>query len=184
MEEMEMLRKNMQRELMVQERLKQLQKELARNDSKGEKKMKSNKLSKERGLYDLSSAYQVEQTINSLVQDLFNEMKARDKVADANTLKFTINDRKIGRPSIRVECIIRDASGRKYEPEAIYRNGRNTAVKWEDGSVTTVKRAEDEPESEYAAFTAALGIRVMGSNTRLKKIMEKKTIIQKKVNKK
>ena len=53
----------------------------------------------------------------------------------------------------------------------ILKNGDYMTVLWDDGTKTIVKRAEDEPESDYAAFTAALGIRCYGSNSALKKLV-------------
>ena len=53
----------------------------------------------------------------------------------------------------------------------ILKNGDYMTVLWDDGTKTIVKRAEDEPESDYAAFTAALGIRCCGSNSALKKLV-------------
>ena len=53
----------------------------------------------------------------------------------------------------------------------VLKNGDYTTVLWEDGDKTIVKRAEDEAESDYAAFTAALGIKVYGSNRALKRLV-------------
>ena len=53
----------------------------------------------------------------------------------------------------------------------ILKNGDYMTVLWEDGTKTIVKRAEDEPQSDYAAFTAALGIKCYGSNSALKKLV-------------
>ena len=53
----------------------------------------------------------------------------------------------------------------------IAKNGAATIVFWDDGTKTVVKRAEDEPESDYAAFTAALGIKCYGSNSAVKRIV-------------
>ena len=53
----------------------------------------------------------------------------------------------------------------------ILKNGDYMTVLWADGTKTTVKRAADEAESDYAAFTAALGIRCFGSNSALKRLV-------------
>ena len=53
----------------------------------------------------------------------------------------------------------------------ILKNGDYMTVLWDDGDKTIVKRAEDEAESDYAAFTAALGIKVYGSNSALKRLV-------------
>ena len=58
-------------------------------------------------------------------------------------------------------------------PLRIVKNGVATIVFWQDGTKTIVKRAPDEPESDYAAFTAALGIKCFGSNSALKRIVER-----------
>lgn len=62
----------------------------------------------------------------------------------------------------------------KKSPPAVKRilkNGDYMTVLWEDGTKTIVKRAEDEPASDYAAFTAALGIKVFGTNSELKRLV-------------
>lgn len=53
----------------------------------------------------------------------------------------------------------------------ILKNGDYMTVLWSDGTKTIVKRAADEPQSDYAAFTAALGIKAYGSNSALKRIV-------------
>lgn len=53
----------------------------------------------------------------------------------------------------------------------ILKNGDYMTVLWEDGDKTIVKRADDEAESDYAAFTAALGIKCYGSNSALKRLV-------------
>ena len=60
-----------------------------------------------------------------------------------------------------------------FTPKRIIKSGPATIVFWKDGTKTVVKRAEDEPDNEYAAFTAALGIKVFGSNSALKNVVEK-----------
>ena len=69
-----------------------------------------------------------------------------------------------------------------YKPKRILKSGLATIVFWEDGSKTVVRRAEDEPDNEYTAFTAALAKRVFGSNNAIKKIIKTKTEVQKKKN--
>lgn len=68
-------------------------------------------------------------------------------------------------------------------PVRILKSGNRTIVFWDDGDKTVVKRALDEQESDYAAFTAALGIKCYGSNSALKRIVDR-TEIQKKGEKK
>ena len=59
-----------------------------------------------------------------------------------------------------------------FTPMRILRHGPATIVFWCDGTKTVVKRAPDEPDNEYTAFTAALAIRIFGSNSKLKKIVK------------
>lgn len=66
-----------------------------------------------------------------------------------------------------------------HEPCRILKSGDRTIVFWPDGEKTIVKRAADEPDNDYAAFTAALGIKLFGSNSALKRMIERKTVQQK-----
>lgn len=54
----------------------------------------------------------------------------------------------------------------------ILRSGDRFIVIWQDGTKTIVRRSPDEPDSNYAAFTAALAIKLYGSNSRVKRILE------------
>ena len=56
-------------------------------------------------------------------------------------------------------------------PKKILTNGDYMTVLWEDDTKTIVKRAEGEPASNYAAFTAAMGIRIFGTNSALKRVV-------------
>ena len=90
---------------------------------------------------------------------------------------------------ININCVYdRNASGKgnkaemeqkRLEVGRIIRNGKATVVIWKDGEKTIVRRAEDEAESNYAAFTAAIAIRLYGNNSKLKKMLEQKTVEQK-----
>lgn len=71
-----------------------------------------------------------------------------------------------------------------FSVNKILKNGDYMTVLWDDGTKTIVKRAADEPASDYAAFTAAVAIRAYGSNSALKRIIEQKVEIQKKRKKK
>lgn len=64
-------------------------------------------------------------------------------------------------------------------PDRIVKSGRATIVFWDDGTKTVVKRSPDEPDNEYNAFLAALGIKIFGSNSQLKKIIKEQTVVQK-----
>ena len=64
-------------------------------------------------------------------------------------------------------------------PDRIVKSGRATIVFWEDGTKTVVKRSPDEQDNDYNAFLAALGIKIFGSNSQLKKIIKEQTVVQK-----
>lgn len=59
----------------------------------------------------------------------------------------------------------------RFIAKKILKNGDYMTVLWADGTKTIVKRAADEAESDYAAFTAAVGIKAYGSNSALKRIV-------------
>lgn len=65
-------------------------------------------------------------------------------------------------------------------PIRILKSGIATIVFWQDGTKTVVKCGSDEPESDYAAFTAALGIKIFGSNSALKRIVSRTEMQEKK----
>lgn len=64
-------------------------------------------------------------------------------------------------------------TAKSVTPFRILKSGNRTIVFWADGTKTIVKRAEDEEDNDYAAFTAALGIKLYGSNSALKRIVER-----------
>ncbi len=66
----------------------------------------------------------------------------------------------------------------RFAPNRILKSGNRTIVFWSDGTKTIVKRAEDEPDNDYAAFTAALGIKIFGSNSALRRTIKRKTTVQ------
>ena len=67
-----------------------------------------------------------------------------------------------------------DTQRNPYIPSRILssRDGVTTVVFWQDGTKTIVKRAVDEEYSPYAALTAALAIKVFGSNSAVKRIVK------------
>lgn len=71
------------------------------------------------------------------------------------------------------------AQKERYAVSRILKSGPCTHVFWSDGTKTMVRRAPDEPDNDYAAFTAALGIKVFGSNSALKRLIGEKTEHQK-----
>lgn len=89
-------------------------------------------------------------------------------------------------PEINISCIAAPPRKpkNKFIPKRILKNGDYMTVLWADGTKTIVKRAPDEPHSDYAAFTAALGIKCFGSNSALKRIVESAEVQNKKKKKK
>ena len=71
------------------------------------------------------------------------------------------------------QCFIR------YQPRRILKSGNATIVFWADGTKTVVKRSYAEIDDPYAAFGAALCKKLYGSNSAVKKLIERKTEIQK-----
>lgn len=70
-----------------------------------------------------------------------------------------------------------------FAPSRILKSGNRTIVFWHDGTKTIVKRTEDEPDNDYAAFTAALGIKIFGSNSALRRMIKKSFKVQKRKEK-
>lgn len=71
-----------------------------------------------------------------------------------------------------------------YTVLRILKSGPYTHVFWADGTKTSVRRSPDEPDNDYAAFTAALAIKMYGSNSALKKMIRQKVEVQKPKTKK
>lgn len=57
------------------------------------------------------------------------------------------------------------------EPKKIIKSGDRTIVFWKDDTKTIVKRSDDTADDLYSAFTAALAIKIYGSNSQVKKIL-------------
>ena len=73
---------------------------------------------------------------------------------------------------INTTCVpCKPGTNNTYTPKRIIKNNNAMIVFWADGTKTIVKRADDELDSDYAAFTAALGIKCFGSNSALKRIV-------------
>lgn len=67
-----------------------------------------------------------------------------------------------------------------YTPKRIYKGKGKTVVLWADGTKTIVKRAEGEADNDYAAFTAALAIKVFGTNSEVNRIVKRTEAAEKK----
>lgn len=71
-----------------------------------------------------------------------------------------------------------------FTPKRIYKGKGKTVVLWADGTKTIVKRAEGEADNDYAAFTAALAIKVFGTNSEVNRIVKRTEAAEKKKPKK
>ena len=146
--------------------------------------MITNKWERKKEIRDYEDLTEVERSINEIFKELFQSMMYTNKVIETSTIKLSFRQevtKKLFNPkkaTIRLECMMRSATSKSYDPKAIYKNGRNTTVRWEDGTVTTVKLADGEEDCDYTAYTAALAIKALGTNSRVKKILKEKTINQ------
>ena len=75
--------------------------------------------------------------------------------------------------SVRPHCSSRYKKNESLEPDRILKSK----------NATVVKCARNEEPNEYNAFTAALAIKLFGTNSRVKKIIKNKTVIQEKKGK-
>ena len=78
-----------------------------------------------------------------------------------------------------METLFHQAWDYSLNPVRIIRNGNATIVMWADGTKTVVKKSADDPEDDYAAFTAALAKKVYGNNSHFKKMLKERTVEQK-----
>lgn len=65
------------------------------------------------------------------------------------------------------------------KPIKIIRSGIATIVFWADGTKTIVKRSADTQDDPYAAFCIALAKKVYKSNSAVKRIIDRNTVVQK-----
>jgi len=73
---------------------------------------------------------------------------------------------------INITCVpCKPGTNNTYTPKRIIKNNNAMIVFWNDGTKTIVKRASDELDSDYAAFSAAVCIKLYGSNSALKRIV-------------
>lgn len=80
------------------------------------------------------------------------------------------------------DALRRGIVGDMVTTRRILKSGNRTIVFWKDGTKTIVKRAEYEPDNDYAAYTAAFGIKLYGSNSALKRIVERTEVQKPKKN--
>ena len=69
-------------------------------------------------------------------------------------------------------------------PTKIIHSGPVTVIFWEDGTKTLVRRAEGAPDDPYLAFCAGLAKKIYGNNSKVKKLIEEKTVETKEKEKK
>jgi hypothetical protein len=62
----------------------------------------------------------------------------------------------------------------KLGVKSIKYDGKETYVKWNDGTTTRVSCGENEQQSHYSAFCSALAIKIFGTNSQVKKLIEDK----------
>lgn len=81
-------------------------------------------------------------------------------------------------PPAIVDALFAEMVKQDFTPVRILKSGSATVVFWKDGSKTVVKCGVNETPDDYDAFTAALAIKIFGNNSRLKKIIKEKTVVQ------
>ena len=99
-------------------------------------------------------------------------------VNDAAYLKWDAYLTKYG-----MESPLRQFSRREPRPDKIIYNDPAMIVYWTDGLKTVVKRSENEPESKYAAFCAALAKKIYGNNSRVNRIVKGIIVSEKRAKK-
>lgn len=65
-----------------------------------------------------------------------------------------------------------------YHPQKIVRSSNVTVVFWKDDTKTIVRCQKEDLDDDYTAFCAALGKKVFGSNSALKKVIQRCLTIQ------
>lgn len=84
-------------------------------------------------------------------------------------------------PKLTSDLVIqRNVFFNQITPKKIIYSGNKTIVIWEDGVKTIVSLAEGDQYDPYLAFCAALAKRVYGSTSATKRIINKKSSINKK----
>ena len=111
----------------------------------------------------------------------YNRMQTRIKELEEKNKNLTDLNKRFEKS---VDAVMKRALENPFEVKRILKNGDYMTVLWADGAKTIVKRASDEPQSDYAAFTACLGIRAYGSNSALKRLVASAEVQGKKKKKK
>ena len=68
--------------------------------------------------------------------------------------------------------------GFDYTPSRIVKSGPCTVVFWQDNTKTIVRCPADTVPNDYEAFTAALAIKIFKTNSQVKKMIQRLTVIQ------
>ena len=76
---------------------------------------------------------------------------------------------------IATKAVFNALHASNLQPKRIIHSGPATIVFWEDGTKTVVKLSENDIYDEYDAFTAALAIKIFGSNSAVKKLIKNVT---------
>ena len=66
----------------------------------------------------------------------------------------------------------------EFTPKQILKSGPCTIVFWWNGTKTIVRRSEDTPDDDYAAFSAAIAKKIFENNSRIRKVMREATKVQ------
>ena len=118
----------------------------------------------------------VEVQARKLERAMKKEEAAKSPEEEIKDLKHKLFLMQMKMAEERFEASVRYAKERmKYIPDRIIKNGPATIVFWCDGTKTVVKCGEGDSPDDYAAFCAALGKKVFGSNSNLKRIMRNAT---------
>lgn len=89
---------------------------------------------------------------------------------DGDNLKYIL-DTSFMKPSVWTTVVTQ-----KLAPVKIERMDKATAVHWNDGTVTVVRRCADEADSLYTAFCAALAKKMYGSTSKVHDVCDKHTV--------
>lgn len=111
----------------------------------------------------------------------YNRIQTRVKELEEKNKNLTDLNKRFEKS---VDAVMKRVLENPFEVKRILKNGDYMTVLWADGAKTIVKRASDEPQSDYAAFTACLGIRAYGSNSALKRLVASAEVQGKKKKKK
>lgn len=72
-----------------------------------------------------------------------------------------------------VRGVVYTSAADAYTPKKIIRSGDVTVVIWLDGSKTIVRRDPEDADNLHTAFCAALAKKIFGSNTAVKKTIDR-----------